>query len=208
MRDLLISLGAAEHDADQYDADLEELLPLYGITPPLRLAHFLAQVFHESAYLRFDAENLNYSARALRRVFARYFPTDALAADYARQPERIANRVYANRMGNGNEESGDGWRYRGRGLIQLTGRDNYEAFRRWLDQRATPEPWPDVVATDYAVHSAVFYWDSRGLNALADADDLLAITRRINGGIHGLAHRRELFDRASALLVQHRGMKA
>lgn len=206
MRDLLISLGAAEHDADQYDADLEELLPLYGITPPLRLAHFLAQVFHESAYLRFDAENLNYSARALRRVFARYFPTDALAADYARQPERIANRVYANRMGNGNEESGDGWRYRGRGLIQLTGRDNYEAFRRWLDQRATPEPWPDVVATDYAVHSAVFYWDSRGLNALADADDLLAITRRINGGIHGLAHRRELFDRASALLA-HRGMK-
>ena len=130
--EMLMEMGVAESDSLQYIADLEDVLPRYGIAESRqRLAHFFAQVLHESGLMRFDTENLNYSAKALRAVFGKYFKTDEQAADYARQPERIASRVYANRMGNGSEASGDGWRYRGRGLLQLTGKDNYQAFANW-----------------------------------------------------------------------------
>ena len=198
--EMLKEMGVSENDATQYIGQLEQVLPRYGIAESkLRLAHFFAQVLHESGCMRFDMENLNYSADALRRVFAKYFPTKAEADAYARNPERIANRVYANRMGNRSEASGDGWRFRGRGLIQLTGRSNYRAFAAWLDDERIVED-PDLVSSEYAVHSAVFFWDKNGLNRLADRDDVVAVTRRINGGDNGLAHRRELLNKANGLL--------
>ncbi|MCB1954357.1 MAG: glycoside hydrolase family 19 protein [Rhodocyclaceae bacterium] len=199
--EMLMEMGVSSGDAEQYLGDLEETLPRYGIAHSRqRLAHFFSQVLHESGLMRFDTENLNYSAKALRAVFGKYFPTDQMAEDYARQPERIANRVYASRMGNGSESSGDGWRYRGRGLIQLTGKANYQAFSDWLgDARIMAQP--DLVSTDFAVHSAVFFWDRNNLNAIADKDDVIRLTKRINGGLNGLSHRRELLNKASGLLA-------
>ncbi|HSR42552.1 MAG TPA: glycoside hydrolase family 19 protein [Longimicrobiales bacterium] len=198
--ELLKEMGVSHDDAEQYIDQFEELLPKHGIADSkTRLAHFFAQILHESGCLRFDTENLNYSSEALRRVFGRHFPTQEEADAYARRPEKIANRVYANRMGNGDEASGDGWKYRGRGLIQLTGRDNYGAFAEWLgDDRILDEP--DLVASEYAVHSAVFYWDRNDLNRIADQDDVVAVTKRVNGGVNGLSHRRELLNKANGLL--------
>ena len=199
--EMLKEMGVSSADAEQYIQDLEQVLPKYGIADSrLRLAHFFAQILHESGSMRFDTENLNYSSDALRRVFGKYFRTKEEADAYARRPEKIANRVYANRMGNRGEASGDGWRYRGRGLIQLTGRNNYKAFADWVgDPRIMDEP--DLVASEYAVHSAVFFWDTNNLNRVADKDDVVALTRRINGGENGLAHRRELLNKANGLLA-------
>jgi predicted chitinase len=193
-------MGVSDGDAVQYLPHLEEALPKHGIADSrLRLAHFFAQVLHESGCMRFDMENLNYSSDALQKVFGKYFPTKEDADAYARNPEKIANRVYADRMGNGDERSGDGWRYRGRGLIQLTGRANYKAFAEWIgDERVMDEP--DLVCTEYAVHSAVFFWVKNDLNRLADRDDVVALTTRVNGGVNGLAHRRELLNKANGLL--------
>jgi predicted chitinase len=199
--EMLREMGVSGADAEQYIHHLEEVLPKYGIADSrLRLAHFFAQILHESGSMRFDTENLNYSSDALRRVFGKHFRTKEEADAYARKPEKIANRVYANRMGNRGEASGDGWKYRGRGLIQLTGRNNYKAFADWVgDPRIMDEP--DLVASEYAVHSAVFFWDTNNLNRLADKDDVVALTRRINGGENGLAHRRELLNKANGLLA-------
>ena len=198
--EMLKEMGVSDGDAEQYIHHLEEALPKYGIADSRqRLAHFFAQVLHESGCMRYDMENLNYSADALGKVFGKYFTTREEADAYARNPERIANRVYANRMGNGDEASGDGWRYRGRGLIQLTGRANYEAFAEWIgDERVMVDP--DLVSTEYAVHSAVFFWITNDLNRLADTDDVVGLTKRINGGTNGLAHRRELLNKANGLL--------
>jgi predicted chitinase len=199
--EMLKEMGVSDGDANQYVADLERVLPKYGIADSrLRLAHFFAQILHESGCLRFDMENLNYSAEGLRAVFGKYFTTKADAEACARQPEKIANRVYANRLGNRGESSGDGWRFRGRGLIQLTGRANYKAFAEWVDDEKIMED-PDLVASEYAVHSAVFFWDKNGLNRLADKDDVVAVTKRVNGGDNGLAHRRELLNKANGLLT-------
>jgi predicted chitinase len=133
-------------------------------------------------------------------VLPKYFKTAEQAKAYARRPEKIANRVYADRMGNGGEASGDGWKYRGRGLIQLTGKDNYQAFATWVgDPRIMKDP--NLVSSEYAVHSAVYFWDSRKLNVLADKDDVAGVTRKINGGTNGLAHRRELLNKANGLLA-------
>ncbi len=199
--EMLKEMGVSDGDATQYIGHFEQVLPKYGIADSkLRLAHFFAQILHESGCLRFDMENLNYSSDALQRVFGKYFPTKAQAEAYARQPEKIANRVYANRMGNRAEESGDGWRFRGRGLIQLTGRTNYKAFAEWVrNDRIMDEP--DLVASEYAVHSAVFFWDKNSLNKFADRDDVVGLTRKINGGENGLAHRRELLNKANGLLT-------
>jgi predicted chitinase len=164
----------------------------------LRMAHFLSQLLHESGNLRYLRENMNYSEQALLRVFGRYF-TPARARDYARQPARIGARVYANRMGNGDEASGDGYRYRGRGFIQLTGRDNYRAFSEFIEDDLLAQP--DRVATHYPVDCAVFFWVRNGLNALADLDDVVAVTRRINGGTNGLDHRMQLLAAAKRLLA-------
>ena len=198
--EMLKEMGVSNEDAEQYMPHLEEVLPKYGIADSkLRLAHFFAQVLHESGCMRFDTENLNYSSDSLLRVFGKYFRTKQEADAYARKPEKIANRVYAKRMGNGSEASGDGWKYRGRGLIQLTGKANYKAFAEWVgDARIMDDP--DLVSSEYAVHSAVFFWDKNNLNKLADKDDVVGLTRRINGGENGLAHRRELLNKAKGLL--------
>jgi len=199
--EMLKEMGVSTHDAEQYIDDLEDVLPKYGIAESkIRLAHFFSQVLHESGCMRFDMENLNYSANALRAVFGKYFKTKRQADAYARQPEKIANRVYANRMGNASEGSGDGWNYRGRGLIQLTGKNNYKAFAKWMGVDRVLED-PDLVASEYAVQSAVFYWDKHKLNKIADRDDIVRLTKRINGGLNGLAHRRELLNKANGLLA-------
>ena len=198
--EMLKEMGVSDGDATQNIGHLEQVLPKYGIADSrLRLAHFFAQVLHESGCMRYDMENLNYSSDALQRVFGKYFPTKAEADAYARQPEKIANRVYANRMGNRGEASGDGWRFRGRGLIQLTGRNNYKAFGEWVNNNRIMEE-PDLVSSEYAVHSAVFFWDRNSLNKFADRDDILGLTRKVNGGENGLAHRRELLNKANGLL--------
>lgn len=171
------------------------------IDTPLRFAHFIAQIAHESGSLRARVENLNYSAKALRSVFGRYFTTDEMAEQYARKPEAIANIVYANRMGNGPTESGEGWKYRGRGLIQLTGKDNYRACGAAIQQDVVGNP--DLISQDPAVSVAVaiWFWNRNHLSELADQDDLAGITRRINGGLNGLDDRRAYLEKAKQVFI-------
>ncbi|MFC0118951.1 glycoside hydrolase family 19 protein [Pseudoalteromonas xiamenensis] len=181
---------------------LNNHLPGFSINTPLRIAHFLAQVAHESGGFRHRWENLNYSATALTNLFAKYFPNQVMAESYARQPEAIANRIYASRMGNGTEASGDGWRFRGRGLIQLTGRENYLRCGQWLGENLISEPERVAEDLNICVLSACWYWQSKRLNTFADEDDILHITRRINGGLHGLAERKVYLDRAKAVFAK------
>ena len=177
-----------------YEA-VSSILPEYEINTPQRVAAFLAQCAHESGGFVFLKENLNYKAPSLRKVFPKYFSDDATAATYANKPERIANRVYANRMGNGDESSGDGWRYCGRGLIQLTGKDNYTFFAASIDI-------PVEEASEYlqtfegAVQSACFFWEQNNLNKWADSGDILTLTKRINGGTIGLEDRIKHYEHA------------
>lgn len=197
-RKLLTSLGVKAAAADRYLADLVAMLPQHQVDSPLRVAHFLAQVLHESGLFEIVEENLNYSAKRLREVFPKYF-TPAQAAAYAGKRAAIGNRVYADRLGNGGEGSGDGYRYRGRGLVQLTGKANYGAFGAWIGADVVSDP--DLVSTRYAVHCALFFWSTRGCNALADADDLVAVTKKINGGLNGFEDRRRLLERAKQALL-------
>jgi putative chitinase len=180
---------------DQWCEALNKILPDYEINTPQRVAAFVAQAAHESGNFTALHENLNYRAVTLRKVFPKYFPTDDMAAQYAQQPERIANRVYANRMGNGPEESGDGFRYCGRGLIQLTGKSNYQAF---ADSVQMPvEEVPAFLATfEGAIQSACWFWESNNLNQYADSGDILTMTKRINGGTIGLADRQAHYNHA------------
>jgi putative chitinase len=173
---------------DHWHEALDQLLDDYEINTPLRVAHFVAQCAHESGNFVFIKENLNYKAASLRKVFPKYFPTDALAAEYANKGERIANRVYANRMGNGPEESGDGFRYCGRGLIQLTGKDNYTFFAGSLGI-AVEEAAEYLATFEGAAQSACFFWEQNKLNRFADANDTKGLTRAINGGYIGLEDR-------------------
>ena len=174
-------------------AALNNVLPRYDISSVERVAAFLAQCGHESLNFTVLRENLNYSVDGLQRVFKRFFPTPELAQQYAKQPEKIANRVYANRMGNGDEASGDGYKYRGRGAIQLTGHDNYQAFAMSISQ-TIDEAVTYCETYDGAIESACWYWKKNNLNTLADALDVLAMTKRINGGTIGLQERQEKFD--------------
>ena len=187
---------------DQWFEAISEILPEYEITTPQRVAAFLAQCAHESGGFVFLKENLNYKAASLRRVFPKYFPDDAIAAQYAGKGEMIANRVYANRMGNGDEASGDGFRYCGRGLIQLTGKNNYTFFAGSLDI-------PVEEASEYlqtfegAVQSACFFWEQNKLNQWADAGDILTLTKRINGGTIGLEDRIKHYEHALHIFGAH-----
>ena len=160
---------------------------------PKRMAAFLAQISHESGAFNFVQEGLNYSAQGLMKTWPKRFPTLAIAKQYARNPQKIANKVYANRMGNGTEASGDGYKFRGRGLIQLTGRENYSKFARsvgmTLDQAVAYLETPEG-----AVASAGWFWDVNKLNVYADKGDFVGLTRRINGGTIGLADRRHHYD--------------
>lgn len=178
---------------------LNEQMPRYNINTHDRVCAFLAQLGHESGYFVHRVENLNYSANGLRKIFGRYFPTDAIAQQYARQPIRIASRVYANRMGNGDEASQDGWKFRGRGYIQLTGRNNYTACGRYLGRDLIADP-DYLMSIEGAVVSAGWFWEVNNLNVFADARDMRTLTRRINGGFNGLAHRMELYTAAQQIL--------
>jgi len=179
---------------------LQQLLPQYEINTPDRIAAFLAQCAHESGNFVFIKENLNYKWASLRKVFPKYFPTDALAQQYEKQPEKIANRVYANRMGNGPEESGDGWRFCGRGLIQVTGRENYSWFAASL--QISPEEASEYMETfEGAAQSACWFWESNNLNQWADKQDILTLTKRINGGTIGLEDRKKHYEHCLHVLA-------
>jgi len=171
----------------------KSLFEKYGLTTKLRIAHFMAQIEHESG-LKPISENLNYSAQGLQKIFHKYFNTFKLQVDYQRQPEKIANRVYANRMGNGNEASGEGWKYRGRGFIQITGKENY--FRLANDTDLDCFKNPDLLLEEAnAIISALWFWNLKGLNSLADKNDIVSITKKINGGLNGIDHRKELLKK-------------
>jgi putative chitinase len=175
----------------------------FQINTPLRLAHFLAQCGHESGGFRVTQENLNYSAKGLAGIFKKYFPTEAAATPYARNPQKIANKVYANRMANGSEASGDGYKFRGRGYIQLTGRDNYTQFGKAIGEDMAANP--DAVSSKYALLSAAWFWSKNGLNKLADVGStdatVTSITKRVNGGTIGLADRIKHFKEYYHLLA-------
>jgi putative chitinase len=184
---------------DHWHEALDQLLDDYEINTPLRVAHFVAQCAHESGNFVFIKENLNYKAASLMAVFKKYFPTQELAQQYANKPERIANRVYANRMGNGDEASGDGWRFCGRGLIQLTGKDNYTFFAGSLN--ISVEEAAEYLATfEGAAQSACFFWEQNNLNRFADANDVKGLTRAINGGYIGLEDRMKHTEHALHIL--------
>jgi len=177
-----------------YEA-LSNVLPEYEINTPQRVAAFIAQCTHESGGFKRLKENLNYKWESLRKVFPKYFPTDELAQEYAHKPEQIANRVYGGRMGNGDESSGDGFRYCGRGLIQLTGRNNYTKFAESIGMSV--EEVPALLETfEGAVKSACWFWNTNNLNQFADSGDILTMTKRINGGTIGLEDRIKHYNHA------------
>lgn len=175
------------------------ICPEYNIDTPTRLAAFIAQCSHESGNFRFLRENLNYRAESLMRTWPNRFPTIEIASQYANNPEKIANKVYANRMGNRNEASGDGWRYLGRGLIQLTGKENYQWFAASL--KMPVEDLPEYMSTfEGAVQSACFFWELNNLNVEADAGDIKTMTKKINGGYIGLEDRIKHYQHALHVL--------
>ena len=190
------------HIPDAVLVQLPDTMAKFEINTPVRLAHFLSQASHESGNFKFVKENLNYGAKGLRGVFGKYFPTDAKALLYERKPEKIANLVYGNRMGNGPETSGDGFKYCGRGYIQLTGKDNYKAFDAVVAENIIENP--DLVATKYPLLSAGWFFHKNGLHKIADegaADTVVTkITKRVNGGTIGLADRLKHFKEYHALL--------
>ncbi len=190
------------HVPDAVIAQIPDTAAKFNITNPLRLAHFLAQCGHESAGFKAVSENLNYSADGLVKIFGKYF-NSATAAGYARNPEKIASKVYASRMGNGDEASKEGFKFRGRGYIQLTGKSNYTGFTKFIGEDCVANP--DLVATKYPLASAAFFFNSNNLWSICDkgADDatVTAVTKRVNGGTIGLADRIKHFKEYYSLLA-------
>ena len=186
---------------DAFFDELPEVMKKFEIDTPLRLSHFLGQCAHESNGFKVKNENLNYSADGLKKIFPKYFPDD-LADEYARQPEKIANRVYSNRMGNGDEESGDGWAYRGAGYVQLTGRNNYVDFGESID--IDIENNPDLVREEYPLLSAAWFFYKNGINEISDMgssiDIIKKVTKKVNGGLIGIDSRITLFNKFYNLL--------
>ena len=180
---------------------MKAAMVFYKLTPE-RAAHFFGQTAHETGDFKLFSENLNYSANGLKKIFGKYF-TASTALSYARNPEKIANKVYGNRMGNLDESSGDGYKFRGRGALQLTGKSNYEAFAKYLGKPEIMDK-PDVVANEYAFESAMFFFDKNNLWNICDGGvndaTILKLTKRINGGTNGLAHRTELTNKYYNLL--------
>ena len=191
-------------DPASWAESMNNVFPTYEINTPQRVAAFLAQCGHESGGWTVFEENLNYSAQGLNGTFRKYFPTVESATPYARKPEMIANKIYANRMGNGAPESGDGYKYRGRGPIQLTGRSNYTSFAKDMF-----EDWQNVVDNpdwvtsdrDFALMSAIWFWNTNKLNVQADAGDIKLMTKKINGGYIGLEDRIKHYNEAIHLLT-------
>jgi putative chitinase len=191
------------HIPDTVIAQLPDTIVKFELNTPLRLAHFLAQAGHESGGFKLVNENLNYGAKGLTSIFKKYFPTNDMALLYERKPEKIANIVYASRMGNGDKASGEGYKFRGRGYIQLTGKDNYKAFDNVVEENIIENP--DLVATKYPLMSAGWFFHKNGLHKLADggATDAVVttITKRVNGGTIGLADRIKHFKEYYACLA-------
>jgi len=183
--------------------ELPLVMEKFGISNSNRLAHFLSQVAHESGNFKLVNENLNYSSKGLMSIFKKYFPTEALATAFERKPEKIANKVYASRMGNGDEASGEGYKFRGRGYIQLTGKDNYKAFSDFIGEDCVANP--DLVATKYPLTSAAFFFHKNKLWDICDKghshEIVTAVTKRVNGGIIGLDDRIKHFDEYNNLLA-------
>jgi len=181
-----------------------QIVEKYNIKNPLHLAHFLAQIAHESGNFQYVTENLNYSAEGLRKIFPKYFADNVVAMKYARNNEAIGSRVYANRMGNGDEASKEGFKFRGRGYIQLTGKSNYKDFSDFIKEDCVANP--DLVATKYPMDSAIWFFDKNKLwdiCAKGSGDDTVtAVTKRVNGGTHGLADRIAKFKLYYSLLQQ------
>ena len=191
-------------EIDQWFPLLEKDLEFYEINTLERAAAFLSQTGHESLNFTATHENLNYGAPGLMTTFKKYFPTQDLADAYARQPEKIANRVYANRMGNGDEASGDGWKYRGRGIVQLTGHDNYKAcsLAVFQDDRLLSSPdW--LESKEGCVIGACWFWTTRFINKAADAEDTDAVTRLVNGGLNGIDDRRARYESYKTILADY-----
>ena len=191
-------------DPESWVNSMNEVFPTYDINTPQRIAAFLAQCGHESGGWTVFEENLNYSAKGLNGIFKKYFPTLESALPYELKPEKIANKVYGNRMGNGPESSGDGWKYRGRGPIQLTGKNNYTQFAKdMFDDWQNVVDNPDWVTADrdFALMSAIWFWNKNGLNKWADTGDIKELTRRINGGYIGLEDRIHHYKEAIELLT-------
>jgi len=191
------------HIPDTVIAQIPDVAAKFGINTPLRLAHFLAQCGHESGGFKLVNENLNYSADGLKKIFPKYFAQAGLAESYARQPEKIASRVYGGRMGNGDESTKEGFKFRGRGYIQLTGKSNYSEFDKFVNEDILANP--DLVATQYPLLSAAWFFHKNGLNAIADkgADDatVTSVTKRVNGGTIGLPDRIKHFKEYYSLLA-------
>jgi len=187
---------------DEWYSNLLNILPEYDIDTSARVAAFMAQCGHESGGFTVMQENLNYSAKGLVGTFKKYFPTEAQAKLYERRPEMIANRVYANRMGNGDEASGEGWYFRGRGIVQITGKNNYTKCSQSLFESNVLVENPDLLLeTEYAIHSACWFWSAARLNELADVGDMKTMTKRINGGFIGLEDRINHYNHAIEILT-------
>ncbi len=187
---------------DEWYTNLSNILPEYDIDTPHRVAAFMAQCGHESGGFTLMQENLNYSAKGLVGTFKKYFPTEAHAKPYERKPEMIANRVYANRMGNGDEASGEGWYFRGRGIIQITGKNNYTKCSQSLFESNVLVENPDLLLeSEYAIHSACWFWSAARLNELSDIGDIKTMTKRINGGFIGLEDRINHYNHAIEILT-------
>lgn len=188
------------HIPDSVISQIPDTASKFGIDTPLKLAHFLAQCGHESGGFKVTQENLNYSAKGLMGIFKKYFPSQDLAESYQRQPQKIANKVYASRMGNGPESSGEGFKFRGRGFIQLTGKDNYTAFGRAINEDITSNP--DLVASKYPLLSAAWFFSKNCLRKCVDASDATVtnVTKCVNGGTIGLPDRLKHFKEYYSLL--------
>lgn len=182
--------------------EIPEIINKFKINTPLRLSHFLSQCAHESGNFRIVNENLNYSTEGLLKTFGKYFPTRALAQKYQRNPQKIANRVYSNRMGNGSERSGDGFKYRGRGFIQLTGKNNYKAFGDAIGEDLLKNP--DRVSTEYPLTSAAWFFSTNRLNEISDRGStnvlITEVSKRVNGGTNGLNDRISYFKKFYKIL--------
>jgi putative chitinase len=191
-------------DPESWVGSMNNVFPTYDINTPHRIAAFLAQCGHESGGWTVFEENLNYSAQGLNNIFKKYFPTLESAQPYARKPEMIANKVYGGRMGNGTESSGDGYKYRGRGPIQLTGAANYKAFaQEMFDDWQNLYDNPDWVTSDrdFALMSAIWFWNKNKLNVQADSGDIKLMTKKINGGYIGLEDRIKHYNECIDLLT-------
>ena len=197
--DQFTKLFPGNKEAAAWASALNAVLPKYSIDTPLRIAAFLGQCGHESEGFTAVKEDLNYSTQALTLTWPKRFPAD-IAPQYARQPEKIANRAYADRLGNGPVESGDGWKHRGRGAIQVTGKDNYIAFAKAAG-KTYEEVFAYLETKEGAVESACWYWSTRGLNALADKGAFVSITKAINGGTNGINDRLALYQKAQAIFA-------